>query len=72
MIMGLGFSLFCLVIAAIVFFFFIDFNTKASIVSKLQEKGLVEEVVQGPDKSASIVKRVYLSPPLSSSDEASQ
>ena len=64
MIMGLGFSLFCLVIAAIVFFFFIDFNTKASIVSKLQEKGLVEEVVQGPDKSASIVKRVYLSPPL--------
>tara|TARA_Y100000052_G_C2954215_1_gene89187 strand:+ start:1049 stop:2338 length:1290 start_codon:yes stop_codon:yes gene_type:complete len=64
MIMGVGFSLFCLVIAAVVFFFFIDFNTKASIVSKLQEKGLVEEVVQGPDKSASIVKRVYLSPPL--------
>jgi len=64
MIMGVGFSLFCLVIAAIVFFFFIDFHTKASIVSKLQEKGLVEEVVQGPDKSASIVKRVYLSPPL--------
>jgi hypothetical protein len=64
MIMGVGFSLFCLVIAAIVFFFFIDFNTKASIVSKLQEKGLVEEVVQEPDKSASTVKRVYISPPL--------
>jgi len=64
MILGAGFSLFCIVVAAVVFYFFIDVDTKTVIVAKLQEKGLVEDVVRVPEEPPTTVKRVYLSAPL--------
>lgn len=62
-IMGIGFTFFCLLILLILFYFFVDFNTKSSIFSKLQEKGLIEEVIQIPDNISTTVKRMYLSSP---------
>ncbi len=62
--MGLGFFLFCLVVAAVVFYFFLDFNTKRSIMETLQSKGVIAQTVQVPDEKATTVKRLYLSPPL--------
>ena len=69
MIMGVGFSLFCLVVGAISYFLFADYQTKASVRSKLVEKGYVEEVVQKPDRVRSTVKRIYLSPPLETPED---
>jgi hypothetical protein len=63
-IMGMGFLIFCIVVGAVCFYLFADFNTKRSFVEKLQDKGLVEEVVQSPDQVATTVKRIYLEPPL--------
>jgi hypothetical protein len=64
MVMGLGFTIFCLVIGGFIFYFFADFKTKASVRAKLEDKGFVEEVVQEPDSVPSTVKRAYISPPL--------
>ena len=62
--MGLGFILFCLVVSAVIFYFFLDFNTKRSIMETLQSKGVIAQTVQVPDEKATTVKRLYLSPPL--------
>ena len=64
MVMGLGFTIFCLVVGGVIFYFFADFKTKASIRAKLEDKGFVEEVVQEPDSVRSTVERVYLSRPI--------
>lgn len=64
MVMGLGFTIFCLVIGGVIFYFFADFKTKASVRAKLEDKGIIEEVVQEPDSVPSTVKRAYMSPPL--------
>lgn len=64
MIMGLGFTIFCLVIGGVIFYFLADFKTKASVRAKLEDKGFIEEVVQEPDSVRSTVERVYLSRPI--------
>ena len=69
MVMGLGFTIFCLVIGGVIFYFFADFKTKASIRAKLEDKGFIEEVVQEPDSGRSTVERVYLSRPIDTPKE---
>lgn len=63
-VMGIGFLIFSVIIALISFYFFVDFNTKQSIIAKLQRKGLIEEVIKAPDQQSTEVKRLYIQPPL--------